>query len=420
MDLNEILNKTKAKSEKIKTIRKPPSIAMDDRPYTTEEALLYSNPHENKSATNRQQSSNKPTTNRQQTDNVFAISKIEQKETGNKVATKPATEVVTNWQQTDNKLTTTTPFSSLIGLQRSIVIFIYQECKTTRSKTSEPITLEHLSTYMKCSVGTAKTTLQRLEAKGYIIRKEFKNGRGGWSRYEIPEKLFHELLQRETDNKLVTNRQQTDNKPASQPATEPTTRLSSSSSVINNNKNTTTSESSENDSEYLLSEEWQVINIESLADIGFSKHHLKQIANQNKISTALVQESINAFAFDLKENNKGKGLKTSPLNYLMGILRSGIPYAPPSNYESPESRAMKIYLEKKKEVEQKQKAIEEELFSAEFNDWKNTLTNDQIDNILPDNIKNINLTAPKTSYLRTHYRNEIWPKKCQEIINISI
>ena len=58
----------------------------------------------------------------------------------------------------------------------------------------------------------------------------------------------------------------------------------------------------------------------------------------------LIQESINAFAFNLKENNKGKGLKTSPLNYLMGILRSGIPYAPPSNYESPESRAMNIYF----------------------------------------------------------------------------
>jgi hypothetical protein len=87
MDLNEILNKTKAKSEKIKTVRKPPSIAMDDRPYTTAEAQLYSNSHENKLTTNRQQSDNKLATNRQQTDNVFAITKIEQNKTGNKPTT---------------------------------------------------------------------------------------------------------------------------------------------------------------------------------------------------------------------------------------------------------------------------------------------------------------------------------------------
>lgn len=368
-----------------------------------------------KPATNRQQKDNKVATNQQQSDNIISIDKNEKNKTGNKVATKPTTEVTTNWQQTDNKPTTNTSFSSLIGLQRSIVIFIYQVCKTTRSKISDPITLEHLSEHLKCSAGTAKTTLQRLEAKGYIIRKEFKNGRGGWSRYELPEKLFHELLQNETGNKLATNRQQTDNKVATKLATEPTTSLSSSSSVINN-KNTTTSESSENDSEDFLSEEWQLINTEPLADIGFSKHHLKQIANQNKVSTVLVQESINAFAFDLKENNKGKSLKTSPLNYLMGILRSGIPYAPPINYESPESRAMKIYLEKKKEVEEKQKALEEDIFNSEYNDWRNTLTNDQIDKILPDDIKNSNLTAPKTSYLRTHYRNEIWPIIRQDII----
>ncbi|MBS0287996.1 MAG: hypothetical protein JSR17_11905 [Proteobacteria bacterium] len=370
-----------------------------------------------KLATNRQQTDNKLATNRQQSDNIIAINKIQKKETGNKVATKPATEVTTNWQQTDNKPTTNTSFSSLIGLQRSIVIFIYQECKTTRSKISDPITLEHISTHLKCSAGTAKTTLQRLEAKRYIIRKEFKNGRGGWSRYELPEKLFHELLQNETGNKLATNRQQTDNKVATKPATEPTTSVPSSSSVINN-KNTTTSKPSENDSECFLSEEWQVINIEPLADIGFSKHHLKQIANQNKISTALVQESINAFAFDLKQNGKGKTLKTSPINYLMGILRNGIPYSPPPNYESEESRAMRIYLERKRDIEQKQIELEEELLKAEFNDWQNILTNEQIDKILPEDIKNSNLAPAKTAALRTYFRNEIWPIKRQEIINM--
>jgi hypothetical protein len=206
---------------------------------------------------------------------------------------------------------------------------------------------------------------------------------------------------------------------ASQPATEPITTLSSSSSVINN-KNTTTSEPSENESESLLSDEWAEIDILPLEGIGFSKHHLKQIANQNKISATLVQESINTFAFDLNQNGKGKALKTNPINYLMGILRNGIPYSPPSNYESPEKRAMRIYLEKKKEIESKQIAMEEELLKSEFNDWHNTLTKEQINEILPEDIKNSTLAPAKIACLRTYYRSEIWPNKKQEIIKVNV
>jgi hypothetical protein len=412
MDLNAILNKTKVKSEKIKIVRKPPSIAMDDRPYTKEEAALYSNT--NKSTTNWQQTDNKPITNRQQTGNRIELIKAKNEETDNKLATKPATEVTTNWQQTDNKPATKTSFSSLIGLQRSIVIFIYQECKSTRSKTSDPITLEYLSTYLKCSTGTAKTTLQRLETKGYIVRKEFKNGRGGWSRYEIPEKVFHELLQKETDNKLTTNRQQTDNKVGTQPTTQLTTSLPSSSSNSLINKNTTT------DDKAVLLTEWETMDIEPLAEIGFSKYHLTQIASQNKLMAPIVQESIWAFAFDLKENNKGKSLKTSPLNYFMGILRNGNPYAPPSNFEYEADKALRIYLERKQEIEKKRIDLEEKIFDVEFMEWRKNLTNEQIDKLLPEDVKNQNLAAPKTVFLRSYYRNEIWPMKRQEIIKISI
>ena len=150
---------------------------------------------------------------------------------------------------------------------------------------------------------------------------------------------------------------------ATKPATEPATSLSSSSSNIFNNK-TTTSETENIDSESLLLSEWGTINIEPLAEIGFSKHHLIQIARQNKLAPIVVQDSIHAFAFDLKENNKGKSLKTGSLNYFMGILRNGNPYAAPSNYESPESRAMRIYLEKKRELEQKRIILEEELLDV--------------------------------------------------------
>ena len=96
-------------------------------------------------------------------------------------------------------------FSSLVGLQRTLVIFIYNECKIARSNTTESLTLEHISKTINTATGCIKTTLQRLESKGFIERTEYKNGRGGWSKYSIPHQQFQEILQYETNNKPTTN-----------------------------------------------------------------------------------------------------------------------------------------------------------------------------------------------------------------------
>ncbi len=367
---------------------------------------------EHKPDTNRAQSEHKPDTNRAQTEHN---QNNDLTETEHKLDTQPDTQPSTNWTQTEHKPSTKTHYSSLVGIQRKLLIFLIDDCKNTRSRITQEMSLEHLAESLKAPIGGLKTTLRRLEKKGFIQLIEFKNGRGGWRKYEIPDEVYQELMRLHLELKLNTNRAQTEHKLDTKLNTQPSTAFSSSSSVINN-KDTTTSKALENESVALLPEEWEEIDLTPLADIGFSKHHLKQIANQNKISTTLVQESINAFAFDLKQNGKGKALKTNPINYLMGILRNGIPYSPPPNYESEESRAMRIYLERKREIEQKQIELEEELLKAEFNDWQNILTNEQIDEILPDDIKNSNLAPAKIAVLRTYFRNKIWPAKRKEIL----
>ena len=84
---------------------------------------------DNKPETKWQQTDNKSitevTTKWQQTDNKVKTEEHTKKETGNKPSTQPATEVATKWQQTDNKQATKGHFSALVGLQREIVILIY-------------------------------------------------------------------------------------------------------------------------------------------------------------------------------------------------------------------------------------------------------------------------------------------------------
>jgi biotin operon repressor len=413
MDLSEILNKTKKRSEQIKIVRKPPSIASLDRPYSAADISeknqktneINDTAHaetDNKLATNRQQTDNKtgnkPATNRQQTDNKKNHLKRNWQQTDNRFDNKLAT----NRQQTGNKLATKTSFSMLVGLQRTCLLFVYQSCKANRSKVTEPLSLEHVAQHLKRSSGAVKTTFQRLEEKRCLIRVSFKNGRGGWSIYELPENIFTEMLRQETDNKLATNRQQTDNKLASELATN----LSSSSSYIN----TTTTEATQN-----LTEEWQAIDMESLKDVGFTAIHLAQIAQQGKLSAEMVQDSIHAFDFDLKNNKKGATLKGSPLNFFMGILRNGQPYAPPSNYESPQDRKMRIYLKRKREIENARAAREDELIKLAFAGWEREQSEDNKQALLPEDIRASRLLGAKQASLRAYFIREIWPQKRKEL-----
>ena len=176
-----------------------------------------------------------------------------------------------------------------------------------------------------------------------------------------------------------------------QPATQPTTALSSSSSsYINNINTTTTGDEHKNQKAYVLSDEWKSINIEPLNSIGFTSTHLAQIASQNLLSAAIVQDSINAFAFDLQENKKGASIKKGdPTNFFMGILRNGKPYAPPSNYESPQDKAMRIYLDRKREAEQSRAAMEKEAFDYAFKDWFSKLSDEEKIRLLPPGTRGI-------------------------------
>ncbi len=91
---------------------------------------------------------------------------------------------------------------------------------------------------------------------------------------------------------------------------------------------------------------WQKIDCSPLTEIRFGRNQVAQIAREGKFTPDELQDSIYAFAFDLSENGKSKTITGVPLNYFMGILRRG-PYAAPSNYESPDVRQKRLYLESK-------------------------------------------------------------------------
>ena len=159
------------------------------------------------------------------------------KETEHKVGSQPSTGSGTKWGQTEGKMGTKTAFSTLVGLQRSVVIFIYNECKVARSKSTKHLSIEYIIKALNSSYHSIKTTIKRLIKKGLINRVDFKNGRGGWSTYSIPDLVFQELLCNESEHKASTNLVQTEHKVGAQPGAQPST---ASPVVVSNNNITTT------------------------------------------------------------------------------------------------------------------------------------------------------------------------------------
>ncbi len=112
---------------------------------------------------------------------------------------------------------------------------------------------------------------------------------------------------------MATNRQQSGNKVASQLATELATSISCSSSF--KDLKTTTTE---------IGDEWN-FDIAPYHQFGFTKTQVKQLATSGAISAADVEQSLIEFNHDL-DNNALPSIKTTKINFLMGLLWKGQSY----------------------------------------------------------------------------------------------
>jgi predicted transcriptional regulator len=338
-----------------------------------------------------------------------------------KPKTEPKTSPKTKPGQTEDEAKTDQVFFSLVGLQKKIVLFVYGLCKKTLNKITPPISIEYIATTCETTKSSAQKTIQRLEDKGALIRANYKNGRGGWTQYELPAVIYNDILHSDLTVELSTNLGQSYDKYKTEPRTEPRTQVPSSSSSLKDLKETTTTEETDQP-KHVLPEEWITIDTNPLNHIGFGRPQLLQLLQLGMLAPDMVQDSIFAFAFDLEINNKAKSIKTNPLNYLMGTLKKGIVYTC-SNYEPPHIRAMREYREQKAAALIQQEEMEKEIFDMEFTAWKQTLSEERILEILPNDIKQsepfkkygVGEAGRAASILREHFKITEWSEKKSQI-----
>ena len=385
------------------------------RPWNDENVIKPANPSVSKPLADREQTVSKPLADREQ---------VKSEKTGS--VSKPLAEALAI-PLADREQTVSKPLANydksaesndieiLVGKERDLLDFLFQKCQLTGSLVSPTITTDELKNYLKINAMHLRNLIYRLVKKEVIKVVEIKNGQASWRRFKFSKETYQSLSLNRTVSKPLADREQTVSKPLAEALAEPLASLSSSSSSnIYNNKTTTTSDT-EKSHLSKLNDEWLKINIEPLSGIGFTETHLEQIASQNLLSPDIVQNSIYAFAFDLDNNDKAKTLKKDPINFFMGILRRGMPYAPPDNYEHPKDKATRLYLESMRKVVQKREKIRQEMMNVAFEDWYYKLENGDAKSFLPIEMKlpPSYANAPKESRIvkdkaRAHFIENIW------------
>ena len=299
--------------------------------------------------TNQTQTQHKVDTNSTQSEHKKIIVNVFQTQSRHKVDTKLNTHKTQSRHKVDTNLTQSRHISTLIGIQRMILLFIFEECKKARSYVTEPLSIIYIASSLEIAQGSIKTSIARLCKKEFLKVFSFKNGRGGWCIYEIPDNVYKELFQIETQHKLNTNRTQTEHKVDTKPNTQLNTKTSCSSS-FKDLKITTTE----------IGEEWN-FDITPYSRFGFTKTQVKQLATSGTIAAADVEQSLIEFSHDI-DNNALPSIKTTKINFLMGLLWKGRTYVS-EGYKN-QQEAMISEIARRAEVKRK-KLIEEKFVAWE-------------------------------------------------------
>lgn len=271
----------------------------------------------------------------------------------------------TNGTHKEHNWNTTYGLSYLTGIQKQLVILFYLSCKKTRSHMTEEFALHNIADALKIRLGSVKTSLRRLEKKEFIRSVQFKKGRGGWTKFELPDAIYRELLEHDKEHNWNTNGTQMEHIRNTQRNTQKDTSPSSSSSNI---LKTTTID------EQLAA--WS-FDIEKYASWGFFSHHIKTLASLRD-DPDVVEQCLIEYDFDIDHDALPKTKRTSHINFILGILRRGGVYTSEAFRNEQEA----IFAEIARRAEEKRKVLLEEKFSA----WESALSREDRNQLLPSHL----------------------------------
>ena len=209
-------------------------------------------------------------------------------------------------------------FFEVVGMERKLLFFIFKQVIFNGGNSTRPISTDELKSTFGLSAKRLANIVERLISKKTLLIEKNQRGRASWRVFSLPKNIYQEIRSEVGSEKPY--RQHIDSiSPAESPAESPADRSSSSSiNITTTTTNPTSFTSGLSGGE--LSDAWLQIEIpENVKVIGFGQTQIKQLFQLGTLSALEVQESLEAFGYDLDGGQvKSRGSK---LSFLMGILR---------------------------------------------------------------------------------------------------
>ena len=305
----------------------------------------------------------------------------------NKVGPQLGPKSKVKWGQSGAKVGPNLRFCMLVGVQKKIMETIFLEAFKAGQRFSPQLSLDFISSYSKTSKSSLKKAIKRLIEKKLLIRGNYKNGRGGWTEYEIPNDVFTEMLQIESGANVGPKWGQSGAADGAKVGPQLGPNSSRRRRDLNFNEKSSSSdfdESNEHDPFSLRS----VIIPDVVRKAGFTENHLAQIEKMEKISPEDMQEYLYHFEYELKdENNK----MDNPLSYFMYSIKNTASF---SSGRYAKAMGAKIDDENKliRQIRDQRKKEKEETEEFLFSEWLKTRTKEEIKALVP--LKNCAYMSP--------------------------
>ena len=341
------------------------------------------------------------------TDSNLVVSS--QKQTSDKPKTEPRTQPRTNVGQTSDELRTITGFQALSGLQKEIVLLMYEICLQKGDRNTGPVSVEHLSLRTNSTRLSIQKSVQRLEQKQIVIRRQSRAGRGGWTVYELPESIWNQILQAETSDKLRTNLGQISDKPKTEPKTEPRTSLSSSSRDLYSKESSTAQMAQ-------VSNELSSLDVSNLREYGITLETFKRAV---QLHPGVTIEALSDLAFRLSELFKQPKERAKIQNArgfvikLVEQLAGGV--TPLDHIETPDERLMREYAQAAAKKRADQQGYEESLLQAAFEKWDQETELDSKFEAVPL-AQRAPAGSPRSAIFKEYFREKLWPETREAIL----
>ena len=284
--------------------------------------------------------------------------------------------------------------SDLSKQQDFFLNYIFEMCSSVGQRETPKIQNHSLLNIINTTPGNLRYLILNLRNMGFLNIIKTKNGPNGWRIFELPENVYKSLSNQRNISRALVERYQSVSNPLVNALGSALVEPPSSSSYINTTTN------------YKAGALAKIELTEGLTLIGFNQGHIEQLLRDSALSSEEIQNSLNAFAFDLGFEDVKRKVR-SPIGLIMKLLKNGQAYVSEKGYESEEDRLYRELIDRAEKKNEEKKNLKAKLVEIKFEEW--------LENISDSDKKN--LAEPIGEFMGIIHRQELKEYFKREVYN---